>query len=303
MKPKLSVCMVTYNHENFIKQAIESVLMQKTNFSYELVIGEDCSTDKTKEIVIKYQNKYPNIIKTLINNKNLGAGLNFIQTLKACKSEYIALLEGDDYWTDPYKLQKQVDFLENNPDFTICFHNAKTMDQISKKVSRILLSKGTKEVWSIEDLLKKNFIPTLTCVFRNKLIKKFPKWYFNAFPGDWPLHIFNACNGKIRYIDEVMATYRIHKGGATNGSDPILNDKRYIKTFKKLKSYLSPKYHNIINQTISNFYFELSQLYFKKKDYKLAKKMLFNSFRKNLLYLTVPKMRLLLLIVGSQHYK
>lgn len=113
-KPLVSVWMITYNHEKFIAQAIDSVIMQKTNFDYEIVIGEDCSTDRTREIVLEYKAKHPDKFKLLLQEKNVGMMQNFIVTLKTCNGKYIALLEGDDYWTDPLKLQKQVDFLQAN---------------------------------------------------------------------------------------------------------------------------------------------------------------------------------------------
>ena len=125
---KVSVLTITYNHEKYIAQAIESVLIQEVNFDYELVIGEDCSTDKTREIVIDYQRKYPHKIRLLLNEKNLGMHRNFAQTYHACRGQYIAVLEGDDFWTSPHKLQKQVDFLDNNPDFAICFHNMQVIN-------------------------------------------------------------------------------------------------------------------------------------------------------------------------------
>ena len=154
MNLKVSVCMVTYNHEKYIAQAIESVLMQKTNFDYELVIGEDCSTDKTKKIIIKYQKRYPKIIRIILNKKNLGAGLNFVQILEACKGEYIALLDGDDYWTDPVKLQKQVDFLDNNPYYSISSHNVYVIQEGSKDKPVEWLGKKHRETSTLEDILE-----------------------------------------------------------------------------------------------------------------------------------------------------
>ena len=296
MKPKVSVCMITYNHEKYIAQAIESVLIQKTDFDYELVIGEDFSTDKTREIVIKYQKKYPNKIKLILNKENLGMMPNFIQTLKACKGEYIALLEGDDYWTDPHKLQKQVDFLENNIDFVICFHNARTLNQKTGDYSKLFFYGKQKKVWELDDLLRNNFIPTLTCVFKNHLFDKFPRWYYHAFPGDWPLHIINARYGKIGYIDKIMATYRHHDKGVVTGSNPIHNYQRYIKTFIAIKSYVSPILKPIADETIARFYFELSWLYYKENNINKA----YNSFIKCLKLKpfnhTISKKRLLILV-------
>src|SRR5438094_537303 len=119
----VSICMITYNHEKFVAEAIESVLKQKTTFPIELVIGDDKSTDSTPAIIKGYAEKYPGILKVRYNKENAGVVLNTVKTIEECSGKYIAMLEGDDYWTDPLKLQKQVDFLEKNPDFACSFHN------------------------------------------------------------------------------------------------------------------------------------------------------------------------------------
>ncbi|HPD39860.1 MAG TPA: glycosyltransferase, partial [Mesotoga infera] len=128
-KPLVSVFMITYNHEKYIAQAIESALMQKTDFNYEIVIGEDCSTDRTREIVVDYANRYPEIIKPILHENNVGAKANSESVRKACIGKYVAILEGDDYWIDPLKLQKQVDFLESHPHFSVCFTRAVDVDE------------------------------------------------------------------------------------------------------------------------------------------------------------------------------
>lgn len=116
-RPLVSIGLMTYNHEAFIAKAIESVLMQETNFTYELVIAEDCSTDRTREIILNYKKKYPNLIRLLLQDQNVGMKKNSNDLRRACWGKYRANLEGDDYWIDPGKLQKQVDFLESHPDF------------------------------------------------------------------------------------------------------------------------------------------------------------------------------------------
>ena len=123
----VSVLMITFNHEQFIAQAIDSVLMQQTDFEYEIIIGEDCSTDRTREIVIEYAERNPEKIRPLLHDHNLGlmGRYNFVAAYKMCHGKYIALLEGDDYWTDPHKLQKQVVFLENHPECSLCAHNTR----------------------------------------------------------------------------------------------------------------------------------------------------------------------------------
>ena len=120
MTPLLSVLMITYNHEAFIGRSIESVLSQKTDFPFELVIGDDHSTDNTRSLAMKYAEKYPDIIKFQSHPGNLGVIPNFQDTLQRCSGKYVAILEGDDRWIDKHKLQKQVNFMERNPDFVLC---------------------------------------------------------------------------------------------------------------------------------------------------------------------------------------
>ncbi|QCR23490.1 glycosyltransferase [Pontibacter sp. SGAir0037] len=211
MSVKVSICMITYNHEKFIAQAVESIMMQETDFSYELVVGEDCSTDDTRNILLSYQEQYPHKIRLLLPESNLGMMQNFVKTLENCTGEYIALCEGDDYWTDPYKLQKQVDFLEANPDFAICFHRVEVIHE--KHPERNYLSNPDQaEVTTIVNLAQNSYIHTVSCIYRNKKLK-FPNWYFASIVGDYPLHLLNARYGKIKFLNETMAKYRVHEGG------------------------------------------------------------------------------------------
>ena len=257
----LSVCMITYNQEDYIREAIEGVLMQETNFCYNLVIGEDGSTDKTRQICEEYSKNNYQLIKLLPSDKNIGMMPNFIRTLNSCAGKYIAICEGDDYWTDPFKLQKQFDFLESNEDFVICFHNARKLFQHTGDTSKMFFEKvKPKVVSNLKDIINEDFIPTLTCVFRNNLIKEFPEWYHYAYPGDWPLHILNAQHGKIRYIDDIMATYRIHKNGVYSGSSSKNHYEKMIPTIIKMKNYLPLPYSIIMANTISKTYYSLAKI-------------------------------------------
>src|ERR1044071_3542733 len=181
---KVSVVMITYNHEQFIAQAIESVLMQETSFDFELVIGEDCSTDRTREIVCDFQRRFPDKVRLLLHDKNQGASRNFVATYLACTGEYVALLEGDDYWISPGKLQKQVDFLDQHPEYAICFHNAVTFWQDSSREIRIEIPGGQKDTIGITDILKGLYMPTGSVVLRRGLIGSFPDWYLSLRVGD-----------------------------------------------------------------------------------------------------------------------
>ena len=180
--PKLSVSIVTYDQEAFIGQALDSVLMQRTDFDFEIVIGEDCSTDRTREIVEQYARLYPDRIRALLHPYNLGPSHirgknNFVATFEACRGKYVALLEGDDYWTDLCKLQKQVDFLDNHPDFSTCFHWADWLDEESCRIKPgwRLGPPLIKPYYTLDDLLEHgNFIQTASVMFRNNLFGHLP---------------------------------------------------------------------------------------------------------------------------------
>lgn len=209
----VNICIITYNHEKYIREAIEGVLMQKTPFPFQLIIGEDCSTDNTWEICKEYEKKYPELIKLLPQPEtNLGMMPNFIRTLKACKGKYIALCEGDDYWTDPLKLQKQVDFLEKNEDYIICFHNVDIWKEKSKELIKDYITKDVNETTSVEDLAQENYIHTPSVVLRNFQIE-FPNWFSKVPYGDYALYSLNALKGKIYKLNETMAVYRVHDKG------------------------------------------------------------------------------------------
>jgi len=198
---KVSVCMITYNHEKYIVQALESALMQQADFEYEIVVGEDCSTDRTRALLVGLQQQHPAKIRLLLPERNLGMMPNFIQTLKACRGRYIALLEGDDFWTDPYKLQKQVDFLDANPDFVMCFHNVEVQDEAG---NRSRANTNQQHVVSVKDIISRAwFIMTCSIMFRNGLVK-YPRWFNRVRNGDYALQLLVSQHGLTRYLDEVM---------------------------------------------------------------------------------------------------
>ncbi len=214
----VSVCMITYNHEKFIAEAIEGVLMQETSFEYELIIANDNSPDNTYVVVKKYIDSHPKgyRIKYFKHEKNIGMMPNALFVLDKCKGTYIANCEGDDYWTDTYKLQKQVDFLEANPDFSICSTNAYMIyEQNSFQIdfNNVIFDKSVKshEIYG-NQFLKGNCITTLTTVYRNN-IKLYPEWLHKVPIGDWCLHILNSQYGRIWFMEDITAVYRTHSGG------------------------------------------------------------------------------------------
>jgi len=253
----LSVHMITYNHENYIAQAIDSILMQKTTFPFEIVIGEDCSTDKTREIVFEYAKKYSDIIKVITSYKNVGAINNFIRTLKACKGKYIAFCEGDDYWIDPYKLQKQVDFLEANPEYGLIHTDSLIFNEWKNNFIKSKNKKDKRIVKSGDifvDLIRDNFIRTLTVVVRTELVNKALKCigdkYYSFKMGDYPLWLEISKNCKIKYLNDITAVYRIHLNSSSWPKD-INKQYEFIKSIYQVKFYFCKKYN--LDQSVENY--------------------------------------------------
>lgn len=263
--PLVSILIITFNQEKFIAQAIESALMQHANFKYEIVIGEDCSTDRTRDIVLEYQEKYSDRIKLLLQGKNAGMHKNFVDTYYTCRGKYIALLEGDDYWTDPNKLQKQVDFLENNSDFSICFHNMQIIYEGKPHLNRIS-NKKQNEITTINTLARGNYIYTASCVFRNNLIR-LPDWFYQCPVGDYPLHLLNAQYGKIKFVNEVMGVYRIHQEGTWGDTSMVHQREKWLVMLELIRDKFDISIRNSLNQNLCNCSFKLAQYYLKNNDY------------------------------------
>lgn len=217
----LSVDVITYNQKDFIRKCLDSILMQKTNFAFEVLIHDDASTDGTADIIREYEAKYPHIIKPIYQTENQfskGVGVSKKFNFPRVKGKYLAICEGDDYWTDEYKLQRQVDFLESHPDFAVCFHPVKVVWEDHSQPDSIFPTpkyRFNKTVLELSDLLKRNFIQTNSVVYR---------WMGNEteapsgiLPGDWFLHLMHAQCGKIGFLPEVMGVYRKNQGGIWTG--------------------------------------------------------------------------------------
>ncbi len=217
---KLSVCVLAYNHEKYIRKTLESIFSQKTNFEFEVIIGEDGSKDQTLDVIKQYtkENQPKNLIlkerspnrKIYIDGRPTGIQ-NGLDTFSEARGQYIAFLEGDDFWTDETKLQKSVDYLDATPKASLCFHDANIYDQKSKSNIHTVPNVD-KNVFSFDDMLKGNFIPTCTIVFRNHLInfKEASDLLRHSPMTDWPIYLLLAKHGQLHYFSFLGATYRIH---------------------------------------------------------------------------------------------
>ncbi len=207
-KIKVSVLMLTYNQESYIDEAIRSVMLQQTDFPFELIIGNDCSTDGTAAICRTWQDSFPEQITLLDREQNLGLQQNFIQTYAHCRGEYIAICEGDDFWTHRQKLQRQVDFLDTHPNYSTCFHRVINYYEENGTKS---LSNGHQPVdTNILDLARRNYISNVSAVFRRGLFGPLPEWFAEVSTYDYAIHLLNAQYGKIHYMRKPMAVYRQH---------------------------------------------------------------------------------------------
>jgi glycosyltransferase involved in cell wall biosynthesis len=214
--------MVTYRHEPFLVQAIESVLEQRTKFSIELVIGDDSSPDGTAQIARDFAARFPDRIRFHSTERNLGLTYNLDRTIGQCRGQYVAWLEGDDYWISPDKLQRQADFLDANPDCAWCFTRAIVVDEEGRKIQTKPVIHEARPKYTLAEYLDRLFQPrACTVMFRHRLFAKFPGWFFEMPTGDMPLHVLNGEHGDIGLVDEEMAAYRIHPGGVwSSGVSP-----------------------------------------------------------------------------------
>jgi glycosyltransferase involved in cell wall biosynthesis len=293
MDPLVSICCITYNHEKYIRDAIEGFLMQKTDFPVEILIFDDASQDRTQEIIEEYAKKNENIVTFLQTENQRSKGKNgYIDwLLPAAKGKYIALCEGDDYWIDPYKLQNQVDFLNENENFVMCFTNCLIKNEITKKekIAKIniwdsLDTRGLLMHNSLEGVKYGEEINspghTSTIVFRNHLINSFPNWYSKCFIGDEPLFLILSKFGNAKFINTISSVYRQHLSGVSTINFTFESDYLgRIFMYKKLNTYFDKKYSKYIFHLIAQYYFKLSKLYFSQKKYFQSCLNLIYSFR------------------------
>lgn len=244
--PLLSVCLITYNHKEFIEEAVNSILKQKHDFGWELIIADDCSTDGTKEIIRKYKEHYPDLIKLILQEHNIGSTPNWLQLMKSAKSKYVAYLDGDDYWTDECKIQKQVEFLEQHEEYSMCFTDSAVIDNKGniKKPHRID-NKNRKDATQLDVL--GGFVPPMNAVlYRNEYLQNILADFPNILNGDYYVSAIMSNFGKIGYLDSVTAAYRIHSNSMWSNLDEESRLINYTKTLMSLRG----KVQNLSTETL-----------------------------------------------------
>ncbi len=263
------VLMPTYNHSRYIEKAISSVLYQETNFPIELIISDDASTDETLSIINSLKSTTSVKVQLYVQQFNIGPienGIFLRDIAQKHRFRYVTILEGDDYWIDTKKLQKQVDFLENNLKFSICFHRVYTIDETMNISNDNLNNLEVEADFTIEDLAKGNFMHTSSVVFRN--FTPIPNWFRDIKVCDYPLFMLSASSGEIHYLPDFMAVYRVHAGGIWSS----INQKNRLLHWVEMLQYLMKEFsdsisiNTLLRKQYSKHCFNLSVLFLEESN-------------------------------------
>lgn len=256
----VSICCLAYNHGPYIRQCLEGFVMQKTNFTFEVLIHDDASTDETAKIIKEFEDQHPILIKPIYQSENQfskGISPTFTYNFPRARGKYIALCEGDDYWTDPYKLQKQIDFLEANPEYGICAHRVQSVNEFDTSKNHIFPNNSQSQDYYIKQFIQSNVVATCSLIFKKEYFNSKP-WHQKSPFGDLllTLTVLKNSNQKMYVLYDVMGVYRIHSGGV-HGNFHQSNKglvkayeqhlqfneliKKYLLFEKKYKSFIQSK--------------------------------------------------------------
>lgn len=263
--PLLSVHIITYNQERYIAQAIEGALRQKTDFPYEIIIGEDCSTDGTANIVLEYQRTHPDMIRVITSEHNVGPAANSRRVRQACRGRYLAICDGDDYWTDPKKLQMQVEFLEAKPEYSMCCHDVDIVsDGVPQDHHKYVEFSG--DTFSFDDAVRGHFIPTLSVVCRREPLDALPEWVSDCVSGDIPMELLLLDSGLGYYIHETMGIKRDNPGGVTYIAE---RKKRatysFLRMYKRLNVHTQGRHHSVLHWKIADLSLIMAKTHLRAK--------------------------------------
>lgn len=241
----VSISCITYNHKSYVKNCFDGFLLQKTNFNYEILVHDDASTDGTVEIIHDYERKYPQLFNVIYQKHNQYSrgirGLHRTFNFNRSKGKYIAVCDGDDYWTDPLKLQKQVDFLEQNKKFSFTFHAVNVKNELAG--IKYSYPKPPNSILGFKQIMNNHYIPTCSLLFNKSFLPvPMPEFLNNCSMADIPLELLLASKGDIFYIDERMGIYRRNKDSLTSKVSQRINGrKNYIYMYFNMMKYLFPK--------------------------------------------------------------
>lgn len=280
---KVSVICITYNHEKFIRDALEGFLIQKANFKFEIIIGDDASTDCTANIIQEYADKHPDLFVFVRRKKNVGIHANILDLMKRVRGQYVAMNEGDDFWLASTKLQSQVDYMESHPECAICFHPVRVVYENNRKIKEIFPSNLSGFKFSLDSLVEDNFIQTNSVLYRWAFHKTeiFPE-DISFLPLDWYCHLMHARYGEIHMLNEVMSVYRKHDGGiwAGQASRSSLLKKwgvQHIDMYRQSNKALNNEYHAQNIQRMVAIFTDLAREYIAENNIEDLYKLIDNN--------------------------
>ena len=239
--PRVSVCVITYRHERFIEQAIRSVLEQETSFPVEIVVGEDASPDRTPAILRRLDQEFPGRLTLLLREGNLGMHLNLRDTFARCRGEFVAFLEGDDYWTDSHKLQRQVEALDLHPAWSGCFHQAEYVTPKGKPLGQRHPPTRLEPI-TFDDLCKRNLVQTCSLMVRTASVPQIPDWVEQLAIGDWAICLIATTRGPLGMLPQCMACYRVHAGGVWTSQSRRSRFEGFLRAYTTIAEHLPPEY-------------------------------------------------------------
>jgi glycosyltransferase involved in cell wall biosynthesis len=242
VRPEISVYIQTYQHAAYVEQAIEGVLAQRGSFDLELVIADDCSTDGTRELLAAYRDRHPDRIRLLLPERNLGSTEIFRYSVGELRGELVAWLDGDDYWTDEHKLQKQLEAMRRNPDWAACFHNASIVQEEGDAPPRPYVLEIDGDSIGFSDLLRSNVVPSLSMMARGELVRELPDWVWGGLWADWRAMLSIAMHGDVGYLPESMGVYRSHGGGLSTGLSRAGQLEEDLRFFASLEDVVDRQY-------------------------------------------------------------
>ncbi len=277
--PLVSVSMTAYNSERWLARALDSVLLQRTDFAIEIVVADDCSNDGTLAIARSYQQRNPQRIRVLERSKNVGMQRNYYEMFDRCHGKYIAWLDADDYWTDPDKLSVQVQLLESHPTVSVCGH---LIRQVTKdgEVKRDRYPSLTPGRYGLKEIIHRNFVPSPSIMFRNGIHRELPEWYFDLVGlVDWPILVLAGLAGEIVLLDRVMADYTLTPGSAYMSKGTVYQDTVDLQFYDHLESILPSEYRRFVRAAKGNRYESIASSLGRQGDFPGSREAALKAFR------------------------
>jgi glycosyltransferase involved in cell wall biosynthesis len=294
-EPLVSISCITFNHSLYIRNCLDGFINQRTNFDFEILIHDDASNDGTREIIEEYIARHPNINAIFQSENQYSKGVRGIMArfnFPRARGKYIALCEGDDYWTDPYKLQKQVDFLEASKEFAICAHTTRQISEFDH-TEKLIPAKKSPSEYNLVDFLKANHVATASLLFCREYMQVFPDWIYKMKFGDWTLILYVLCmsNKKLGVLKDEMAVYRVHAGGV-HGS--LHKDNKHLISAYRDHLHFNEYIHYYLFKNDSKYarYYRRKRIDVIKKIFELSKGQRINFIKACLYLLQLRLMRM-----------